>query len=62
MTFFWRYETPGGGQDGPGFDEQDLAEEWLTQNWRDLADRGVDQATLMDGETVVYGPMSLHAP
>lgn len=43
----------------PVFDDQDAAEAWLGEHWRDLADAGVDEVTLLcDGE-VVYGPMSL---
>ena len=58
MTYFWRYD----GADSPGFDDQQGAEDWLSENWRDLADQGVDQVTLHSGDEVVYGPMSLHAP
>lgn len=46
--------------DSPVFDDQTAAEEWLSEHWKDLADAGVDEVTLLcDGE-VVYGPMSLH--
>lgn len=44
----------------PAFEDQQDAEDWLSQRWRDLVDAGVDEVTLRcDGE-VVYGPMSLH--
>jgi len=33
-----------------------------TNNARRLREEGVDQVTLLDGESVVYGPMSLHDP
>jgi hypothetical protein len=50
-------------QDGsPAFDDQTAAEDWLSANWQDLADAGVDEVTLLDGDEVVYGPMSLHPP
>lgn len=42
------------------FANQAEAEIWLSENWRDLLDSGVDAVTLLHGETEVYGPMSLH--
>lgn len=54
MTYRW-------DQDGsPTFDDQAAAEAWLSANWQDLADAGVDEVTLLDGDEIVYGPMSLH--
>jgi hypothetical protein len=56
VTYRW-------SQDGsPTFDDQTEAEEWLSANWQDLADAGVDEVTLLAGGEVVYGPMSLHPP
>jgi hypothetical protein len=54
VEYRWDHDT------SPVFDDQPTAEEWLSEHWRDLADGGVDEVTLLcDGE-IVYGPMSLH--
>ncbi len=63
MAWTWRLE----GQDGTELSEpaspvhanQSDAESWLGENWRELADAGVARTTLLDGDTVVYGPMPL---
>ena len=63
MTFRWRYlDASGAPVDGPDeeFGDQQEAEAWFTDEWRELRDRGVDAVTLLDGDTEVYGPMSLH--
>jgi len=44
-----------------GFPSQSEAESWLGEQWRELADAGVDYVTLKHEGTVVYGPMSLRA-
>ncbi|MGH3669178.1 MAG: hypothetical protein ACRDSH_00865 [Pseudonocardiaceae bacterium] len=62
MTLRWRYlDSAGGPRPGPDvtFDDQDGAEEWLGLEWSDLLESGVAAVTLLDGESVVYGPMSL---
>ncbi|HEX7535503.1 MAG TPA: hypothetical protein VF391_00685 [Dermatophilaceae bacterium] len=44
-----------------GFPSQSDAESWLGEQWRELADAGVEAVTLLhEGETI-YGPMSLRA-
>ncbi len=43
------------------FPTQSDAESWLGETWRDLLASGVESVTLRQGETVVYGPMSLRA-
>ncbi|MFY9807701.1 MAG: hypothetical protein WCC38_02360 [Pseudonocardiaceae bacterium] len=62
MALRWRYHDADGGQ-APGpdviFDDQVDAEEWLGHEWQGLLDGGVAEVTLVDGESVVYGPMSL---
>ena len=69
----WRYERADGsvvdveGDDGPvrapeAFPAQADAESWIGEVWRDLLDHGVDAVTLLEGERVVYAPMSLHPP
>ena len=63
----WRCEssdgTPVGGDvvPGSGFPSQGEAEAWLSEGWADLADAGIEQVTLLEGEREVYGPMSLAA-
>jgi len=41
------------------FPSQGDAETWVGESWRHLADAGVDAVTLLEGDRVVYGPMSL---
>ncbi len=58
----WRYEDSDGSEvPGPDLDfvDQADAEAWFTDTWESLADDGVAQVVLLDGDTVVYGPMSL---
>ena len=62
MTLRWRYLDSDGHQaTGPDltFDNQDDAELWLSREWETLLDRGVAAVSLLVGESVVYGPMSL---
>jgi hypothetical protein len=66
MTFTWRLEasdgsvvTRAGGDDR--FPSQADAESWVGETWQELLTEGVDQVTLLEGDRVVYGPMSLHA-
>ncbi len=54
-------EVTGSAQSGQGFPSQSDAESWVGEVWRDLLDDGVDAVTLLEGDRVVYGPMSLHA-
>ena len=64
--FSWRYELLDGSPVRAGAPEQERfptqadAESWIGEAWRELLDGGVDQVTLLEGERVVYGPMSLH--
>jgi hypothetical protein len=44
-----------------GFPSQGEAESWLGEQWRALADTGVDAVILEQDGSVVYGPMSLRA-
>ncbi len=41
------------------FPSQQAAEDWLQDNFQDLADAGVGTVSLNDGEHAVYGPMYL---
>jgi hypothetical protein len=44
-----------------GFPSQSDAETWLGEQWRDLAEAGVEAVALEHEGAVVYGPMSLRA-
>ena len=63
MAWTWRLEGNDGsalaGPSSPAHSNQSDAESWLGEHWRELADAGVAQATLFDGERRVYGPMLL---
>jgi hypothetical protein len=48
------------GVPGERFPSQADAESWIGEAWPDLLGQGVDQVSLIEGERVVYGPMSLH--
>ena len=54
----WSWEPDTGTIDAR-FDSQAEAEEWLTEHYPDLQDEGVGEVTLLEGDRVVYGPMSL---
>lgn len=62
MAYRWRYQD-GTGQDTDGpaevFDDQIDAEDWLSRCWAGLLESGIEQVTLLEGESEVYGPMSL---
>jgi hypothetical protein len=66
MTFTWRFETSDGspvtrqGGAAERFPSQADAESWVGESWQELLADGVDQVTLLEGDRVVYGPMSLH--
>ena len=63
VTWRWRLEAADGtevtGPNSPVHSNQSDAESWLGESWRELAEAGVAQASLFDGERRVYGPMSL---
>ena len=41
--------------------DQQGAEEWLTEAYSDLLDAGVTAVSLIEEDRLVYGPMSLEA-
>ena len=47
------------GVNSPQHGSQADAESWLGEQWRELAEQGVAQVTLLDSGTEVYGPMPL---
>lgn len=62
MAFRWRYlDASAATIDGPDedFDDQPEAEAWFSDVWPELRESGVDAVVLLDGDTEVYGPMSL---
>ncbi len=66
--WWWRLETFAGAHlevdseyAGFGFPSQADAETWIGEFWNELAVRGVEAVTLLEGEREVYGPMSLSA-
>lgn len=67
MAFTWRYEDTAGERlaepsiEGAAdhYVTQGDAESWLGENWRALLEAGVEQVTLLEDTSVVYGPMSL---
>lgn len=66
MSWTWRIDRADGadvslGFEPPAFSAQGDAESWLGEVWHELADAGADQATLLEDDRVVYGPMSLQA-
>ena len=66
MAWEWRFEKADGSTTEaprePGdFGTQGDAESWIGEYWPELLEGGVDQVTLFEDGTKVYGPMSLHA-
>lgn len=52
----WRYLGGDGQEVGRSdlFDDQDEAEAWLTESWRDLLEEGVEAVELTEGREVLY--------
>jgi hypothetical protein len=66
MAWEWRFEKTDGTAAEPATDPGDFgtqgdAESWIGEIWGELLEQGVDQVTLLEDGTKVYGPMSLHA-
>ena len=65
---FWWSLTNGQGDPvvvaddlaGHRFADRTEAEAWIGEVFSDLLAEGVDEVTLHEGDTMVYGPMSLH--
>lgn len=62
MTWTWTFESSAGDVIGRSetFESRSDAESWVGEEFGDLLDKGIDQVRLYDGESEVYGPMSLH--
>ncbi|MET9800764.1 hypothetical protein [Streptomyces sp. NPDC006368] len=66
MAWTWRFEKSDGTEVRPAsppeeFPTQGDAESWIGESWKDLQEEGVDQVFLLEDDTEIYGPMSLHA-
>ena len=63
MSWTWNLENAAGESKGTSetFDSRSDAESWVGESFAELVEQGVDQVRLFDGDTEVYGPMSLHA-
>jgi hypothetical protein len=63
----WTWQTQGAdgsavesvAANDAAFPTQGDAETWIGENWQLLLDEGVEQVSLLDGASVIYGPMSL---
>ena len=62
MSWSWSLESADGESVGKSesFDSRSDAESWVGESFGELVEQGVDQVRLFDGDTEVYGPMSLH--
>jgi hypothetical protein len=62
MSWTWTFETADGQVTGRSeeFAARGDAETWIGEAFGDLLDQGVDQVRLFDGESEIFGPMSLH--
>lgn len=61
-TWQWRFSDTADvvlDRPAPSFASQEAAEAWLTENFAELAEDGVAAVSLFDGESAIYGPMSL---
>lgn len=58
MSYVWRMEAENGttlaGIDSPVHLTQSDAESWIGEQWRELAQAGVAQVSLLSDGTVVY--------
>ena len=55
-AFAWVLNSPDGSQlrTTEVFDSKGQAEEWMGDNWSDLADEGAETVSLMSGSEVIY--------
>jgi hypothetical protein len=62
MSWTWALETADGASKGTSepFESRSDAESWVGETFDELVEQGIDQVRLFDGDTEVYGPMSLH--
>ncbi|WP_328913006.1 MULTISPECIES: hypothetical protein [unclassified Streptomyces] len=65
MAWTWRFEKADGTEVPPAVEPEEFptqgdAESWVGEVWKDLSAGGADQVVLFEGDTKIYGPMSLH--
>lgn len=65
MAYYWA-ATPEPTEDlatelglDTEFDDQGLAEAWLSASYAELAEAGLDEVSLYEAGRLVYGPMGL---
>lgn len=66
VPWWWRLNAADGSEIAPEGGRQEFpnrsdAESWLGEAYPELADEGVSEVTLFEGDREVYGPMSLEA-
>jgi hypothetical protein len=66
VAWTWLVESANGvaaelSSEPPTFTSQSDAESWLGEVWRDLAEQGAVQVSLLEDDHVAYGPMSLES-
>ncbi|OIV37543.1 hypothetical protein BIV57_10490 [Mangrovactinospora gilvigrisea] len=66
MAWTWRFEKADGTEAEPPLEPEEFstqgdAESWIGETWRELADGGVDQVSLLEDTKKIYGPMALQA-
>lgn len=63
MSWTWTLETASGDvlRRSEPFESRSDAESWIGEEFGNLLEQGIDQVRLFDGDTEIYGPMSLHA-
>ena len=58
MAFHWQLIPAERVPEDPvlpgSFTSQSDAESWVGENWRALAEAGVEQAVLLDGQSTIY--------
>ncbi len=65
MDWTWQTQASDGSAvesvlaNDAAFPTQGDAESWIGEYWRELVDEGVVQVSLLNGASVIYGPMSL---
>jgi hypothetical protein len=66
VPWSWQFDDGSGRAPdnvaSPEFPAQSDAETWIGEMWPELLDGGVLAVTLLEGDRVVYGPMSLQPP
>jgi hypothetical protein len=62
MSWTWTLEKASGESVGTSepFDSRSDAESWVGESFGELLEQGIDQVRLYEGDSEVYGPMSLH--